>query len=243
MSSPDELVWTNATMSRRDHAGSCWSAGPAVSGSSPMPSAPTTWIELASPGRPRRVGPEELGRGDLTSAGAVRVEDPDPAADHGKLAGQRDPPPLGRPCRVGDEALAQEPARAPSRPQVDRRLPGALAHERDRPVVAGVRGAGRRREREEGQEDGECETGGHVKPGTRAPPRRSAASPNAYPEALAWLNATAERMRAAKACSSTSSPSCTSMARRLLPSRLALNRPDGSSRAAPWRKVSLTAFL
>lgn len=54
---------------------------------------------------------------------------------------------------------------------------------------------------------------------------------------------TAARMRAFKACSSTSSPSWKSMARLVFPSRLELKRPEGSSSAAPFAKVILTTFL
>src|SRR5450830_313204 len=59
----------------------------------------------------------------------------------------------------------------------------------------------------------------------------------------AALWATPARNSAMKAASSSSSPSWMSRARRVLPSRLALNRPVGSGSAAPLAKVSLTAFL
>jgi hypothetical protein len=49
--------------------------------------------------------------------------------------------------------------------------------------------------------------------------------------AVLW--ATAARISAFSASSSISSPSRISMARRVLPSRLELKRPDGSSREAP----------
>src|SRR5690606_26072735 len=51
------------------------------------------------------------------------------------------------------------------------------------------------------------------------------------------------RIRSSSAASSTCSPSRMSMARRTFPSRLALNRPDGSSSDAPLAKVILTTFL
>ena len=56
-----------------------------------------------------------------------------------------------------------------------------------------------------------------------------------------------ERHRSAdeilKAASSTLSPSWMSMARRTFPSRLELNRPEGSFNAAPLANVILTTFL
>ena len=54
---------------------------------------------------------------------------------------------------------------------------------------------------------------------------------------------TAARMSVVKAFSSISSSSWKSMARRVLPSRLELNRPEGSSSEAPLKKVSFTALL
>src|SRR6266550_7766181 len=57
------------------------------------------------------------------------------------------------------------------------------------------------------------------------------------------LSATAARMRSFKAVSSTLSPSWMSMARLTFPSRLELNRPEGSFNAAPLANVILTAFL
>src|SRR6476660_8187531 len=57
------------------------------------------------------------------------------------------------------------------------------------------------------------------------------------------LRATAARMSAFSAFSSILSPSWTSMARRVLPSRLALKRPDGSSSEAPLAKVIFTTLL
>src|SRR3989441_1250696 len=57
------------------------------------------------------------------------------------------------------------------------------------------------------------------------------------------LSATAARMRSFKAASSTLSPSWMSMARLAFPSRLELNRPEGSFNAAPLGNVILTTFL
>ena len=57
------------------------------------------------------------------------------------------------------------------------------------------------------------------------------------------LRATAARMSAFNASSSISSPSRKSMARLVLPSRLELNRPEGSLSEAPLAKVVFTAFL
>src|SRR5439155_25469646 len=57
------------------------------------------------------------------------------------------------------------------------------------------------------------------------------------------LSATAARTSAFNAFSSILSPSWKSMARRLLPSRLALKRPEGSSSEAPLAKVIFTTFL
>src|SRR5262245_36789477 len=54
---------------------------------------------------------------------------------------------------------------------------------------------------------------------------------------------TAARMSALSACSSILSPSWKSMARLVLPSRLELKRPEGSSNEAPLAKVIFTAFL
>src|SRR5882724_3903910 len=59
----------------------------------------------------------------------------------------------------------------------------------------------------------------------------------------ALLRATAWRMSALKADSSTSSPSWMSIARRAFPSRLELKRWAGSCREAPLAKVSFTTFL
>src|SRR3954452_24981063 len=50
-------------------------------------------------------------------------------------------------------------------------------------------------------------------------------------------------MRAFKAFLSSLSPSWKSMAHLTFPSRLELNRPEGSFRAAPFAKVILTTFL
>src|SRR5215469_8941388 len=57
------------------------------------------------------------------------------------------------------------------------------------------------------------------------------------------LSVTAARMRSFKAASLIFSPSWISMARRVLPSRLELKRPEGSFSAAPLAKVILTWFL
>src|SRR5437588_4028622 len=57
------------------------------------------------------------------------------------------------------------------------------------------------------------------------------------------LSATAARMRSFKAASSTLPPSWMSMARLAFPSRLELNRPEGSFNAAPLANVILTTFL
>src|SRR6516162_3401679 len=50
-------------------------------------------------------------------------------------------------------------------------------------------------------------------------------------------------MSVLKASRSTSSPSWRSIARLVFPSRLALNRPEGSSSEAPLAKVSFTTLL
>ncbi len=57
------------------------------------------------------------------------------------------------------------------------------------------------------------------------------------------FSATAARMSALSAFSSISSPSWKSMARLVLPSRLELKRPEGSSNEAPLAKVIFTTFL
>src|SRR4051812_20671904 len=57
------------------------------------------------------------------------------------------------------------------------------------------------------------------------------------------LSATAARMSAFNAFSSILSPSWKSMARLVLPSRLELKRPEGSSNEAPLAKVIFTTFL
>src|SRR5262249_52767917 len=57
------------------------------------------------------------------------------------------------------------------------------------------------------------------------------------------LSATAARMRAFKAAWSSFSPSWMSMARLTFPSRLELNRRDGSFSPAPLANVILTMFL
>src|SRR5262249_15577074 len=57
------------------------------------------------------------------------------------------------------------------------------------------------------------------------------------------FSVTAARIRAFNASSSIFPPSWKSMARLVLPSRLELKRPDGSSSAAPLEKVIFTTFL
>jgi hypothetical protein len=57
------------------------------------------------------------------------------------------------------------------------------------------------------------------------------------------FSVTAARIRAFSAASSIFSPSWKSIARLVLPSRLELKRPDGSSSAAPLEKVIFTTFL
>ncbi len=57
------------------------------------------------------------------------------------------------------------------------------------------------------------------------------------------LNVAAARSSAFNAAASGIAPSWMSIARRVLPSRLALNRPFGSANAAPLAKVSFTACL
>ncbi len=57
------------------------------------------------------------------------------------------------------------------------------------------------------------------------------------------FKATAARMSAFKAASSTLPPSRKSIARRVLPSRLELKRPEGSSSEAPLAKVIFTTLL
>src|SRR4051812_33774048 len=57
------------------------------------------------------------------------------------------------------------------------------------------------------------------------------------------LSATAARMRSFNAASFIFSPSWMSMARLTFPSRLELNRPEGSFNAAPFANVILTTLL
>jgi hypothetical protein len=57
------------------------------------------------------------------------------------------------------------------------------------------------------------------------------------------LCSTAALISALNALSSIFTPSGMSIARRMLPSRLELNRRDGSGRNAPFANVSLTTFL
>src|SRR2546428_4376555 len=63
------------------------------------------------------------------------------------------------------------------------------------------------------------------------------------PWARAAFSITAARIRVFNASSSIFSPSWKSMARLVLPSRLELKRPDGSSSAAPLEKVHLHDVL
>jgi hypothetical protein len=65
----------------------------------------------------------------------------------------------------------------------------------------------------------------------------------AIPQELFVLSATAARISALNALSSILSPSWISMARLTLPSRLVLNRPEGSLSEAPLAKVNFTALL
>src|SRR5580704_6149770 len=65
---------------------------------------------------------------------------------------------------------------------------------------------------------------------------RAAARPDMF-------RATAARMSAFNAFSSILSPSWKSMARLVLPSRLELKRPEGSSNEAPLAKVNFTTLL
>src|SRR5438105_1787722 len=60
---------------------------------------------------------------------------------------------------------------------------------------------------------------------------------------LLRFSSTASRMRFLSAPSLILSSSLMSMARLTFPSRLELNRPEGSFKAAPLKNVSLTAFL
>src|SRR5690606_30930422 len=57
------------------------------------------------------------------------------------------------------------------------------------------------------------------------------------------FSSTAARMRDLNAAASSLSPSRRSIARRVFPSRLALNRREGSASEAPFAKVSLTTLL
>src|ERR1700687_4378517 len=57
------------------------------------------------------------------------------------------------------------------------------------------------------------------------------------------FRAAAARMSVLKAFSSISSPSCKSIARLTLPSRLELNIPEGSLSEAPLANVSFTTLL
>src|SRR6266536_26517 len=72
---------------------------------------------------------------------------------------------------------------------------------------------------------------------------RAALTGHREPRAEDLFKATAARMRAFRASSSSLSPSWKSMARLALPSRLELKRPEGSFREAPLAKVIFTTFL
>src|SRR5690242_13003307 len=74
-------------------------------------------------------------------------------------------------------------------------------------------------------------------------PDDAPAPPWARQHPYSLFSAAAAWMSALNAPSSIDSPSRTSMARLTLPSRLALNRPAGSSSDAPLKNVSLTTFL
>src|SRR5947207_15270383 len=63
------------------------------------------------------------------------------------------------------------------------------------------------------------------------------------PRARDAFSDTAARTSAFNAFAAIFSPSWKSIARLVLPSRLELKRPDGSSSAAPWEKVIFTTFL
>ena len=92
-------------------------------------------------------------------------------------------------------------------------------------------------------------------PGIRGAPRRRAATVTAcrirrrpfdsadQRWAVDWFRVTAARMSVFNASSSIVSPSRTSMARLVFPSRLALKRPAGSGKAAPLANVIFTTFL
>ena len=62
-------------------------------------------------------------------------------------------------------------------------------------------------------------------------------------QVLDWFSATAARTRAFSASSLIFSPSWKSMARRVLPSRLELKRPEGSSSDAPFEEGHLHDLL
>src|SRR5215831_9199507 len=64
-----------------------------------------------------------------------------------------------------------------------------------------------------------------------------------YPRPGEMFSTTALRIRALNAGSSSFSPSCRSMARRTLPSRLELKSREGSFSRAPLKNVSFTKFL
>src|SRR4029453_5875535 len=68
-------------------------------------------------------------------------------------------------------------------------------------------------------------------------------APQAFFGLFELFSATAARMSAFNAFASILSPSWKSMARLVLPSRLELKRPEGSSNEAPLTKVIFTTFL
>lgn len=79
--------------------------------------------------------------------------------------------------------------------------------------------------------------------GARSPRRQRSGAPGRYFFFLAAFDAAAARTSACSAVPSIAAPSWRSIARRVLPSRLELNKPLGSGNDAPWAKVSLTALL
>src|SRR4029450_4172093 len=111
-------------------------------------------------------------------------------------------------------------------------------------TLAGAPRRGRERCQERG--DGESDHGAHSSAyDERATPVNdpsSRCSGEPYLEEDSF-RLTAARMRVTKAFSSISSPSCKSIARRVLPSRLELNSPEGSSSEAPLKNVSFTTLL
>jgi hypothetical protein len=80
-------------------------------------------------------------------------------------------------------------------------------------------------------------------PRLRPAPPSAASTCDAYFFFFDWFSSTAARMSALKAGSSIFSPSCKSIARRTLPSRLELKRRLGSFSEAPFANVSFTTAL